>query len=326
MRVAVVTEALGPDARPDQDDAMVQAEAVVAALDALGHAHCSMSFAGDIHALVDELRRQRIDVVFNLVESVDGRGEVVDLVPAALECAGVPCTGSGAAAMRLAAGKLGTKARLRACSLPTPDWSTSDVTLGEPTGRWVVKSVWEHGSLGLEADCVVEAEDAAQLSREIDVRRTRLGGSAFAERYVHGREFNLGMLASGSGVEHLPVAEISFGGDDSGEPWIVGYRAKWHAGSVEDLATPRCFGLRPEDAPLVTTMRALAEATWREFGLAGYARVDLRVDERGAPWIIDVNTNPCLSPDAGFAAALAEAGIPFSSAIERILGAALYCA
>jgi D-alanine-D-alanine ligase len=58
------------------------------------------------------------------------------------------------------------------------------------------------------------------------------------------------------------------------------------------------------------------------FGLNGFARVDLRVDEEGRPWILEVNANPCLSPDAGFAAALAEAGVTFPDAVSRILAAA----
>ena len=64
------------------------------------------------------------------------------------------------------------------------------------------------------------------------------------------------------------------------------------------------------------------------FKLSGYARVDFRVDENGGgggggggrPWILEVNANPCLSPEAGFAAALSHAGISFADAMERIIG------
>ena len=59
------------------------------------------------------------------------------------------------------------------------------------------------------------------------------------------------------------------------------------------------------------------------FDLHGYARVDFRVDGEGRPWILEVNANPCLSPDAGFAAALARADIPFHDAVARILDDAL---
>ena len=68
-------------------------------------------------------------------------------------------------------------------------------------------------------------------------------------------------------------------------------------------------------------MTALALACWHLFALRGYARVDFRVDESGEPWILEVNTNPCLSLDAGFAAAVERAGLGFADAIARILAA-----
>ncbi len=53
--------------------------------------------------------------------------------------------------------------------------------------------------------------------------------------------------------------------------------------------------------------------------LRAWARVDFRVDQNGQPWILEVNANPCLSPDAGFRAALQQAGIAFDEAIACIL-------
>jgi D-alanine-D-alanine ligase len=63
----------------------------------------------------------------------------------------------------------------------------------------------------------------------------------------------------------------------------------------------------------------LAEQCWTLFGLRGWARVDFRVDAAGQPLILEINANPCLSLDAGFAAALEQASIPFDQAIRRIL-------
>jgi D-alanine-D-alanine ligase len=63
----------------------------------------------------------------------------------------------------------------------------------------------------------------------------------------------------------------------------------------------------------------LAIACWHHFGLRGYARVDFRVDGHGRPWILEVNPNPCLSLDAGFAAAIERAGMTYDEAIGRIV-------
>jgi D-alanine-D-alanine ligase len=102
----------------------------------------------------------------------------------------------------------------------------------------------------------------------------------------------------------------------------VGYRAKWDPQSAEYQATPRRFDLPATDVPLLDEMRRLSRACWGLFGLRGYARIDFRLDAAGRPWILEVNVNPCLSPDAGFAAALEQAGIPYDEAVQRILTAA----
>ena len=63
----------------------------------------------------------------------------------------------------------------------------------------------------------------------------------------------------------------------------------------------------------------MSRRCWNLFGLRGYARVDFRLDHQGQPWVLEVNANPCLSPNAGFAAALEAAEIPFADALHRIM-------
>ena len=66
-----------------------------------------------------------------------------------------------------------------------------------------------------------------------------------------------------------------------------------------------------------------ALSCWHAFGLSGYARVDLRLDANGVPWVLEINANPCLSSDAGFVAAGAEAGMTQAAIVESVLRAAL---
>jgi D-alanine-D-alanine ligase len=121
----------------------------------------------------------------------------------------------------------------------------------------------------------------------------------------------------------LPPAEIDFSAFAPGKPRIVGYRAKWAEDSDEYRQTPRRFDFPASDRTLLDRLSDLARACWNEFDLRGYARVDFRVDREGRPWILEINANPCLSPDAGFAAALQQAGIEYSAAIARIVGDAV---
>jgi len=177
--------------------------------------------------------------------------------------------------------------------------------------------VFEHASLGLDDGSIVGAADAASA---IEARRAQHGGDWFAEAYVPGRELNVGLIAGPDGPRLLPVAEIRFDDFPPGKPRIVGYAAKWHTQSFEYRSTPRSFRVEPV---LAARVGAIALDCWRLFALSGYARVDFRIDAQGEPWVLEVNANPCLSPDAGFAAALAQAGIDYGVAVAALIDDAL---
>jgi D-alanine-D-alanine ligase len=159
----------------------------------------------------------------------------------------------------------------------------------------------------------------AQVFALLEFRARQLGGSCFAERFIPGREFNLSLLAGPEGPEVLPPAEIVFEGYTEDMPRIVDYRAKWDAAAFEYHHTPRRFDFDASDNDLLTRLKALARQCWDHFELQGYARVDFRVDEAGRLWVLEINANPCLSPDAGFAAALERGGIDYVAAVGRIV-------
>ena len=302
--------ALGP---PDQSDTLLEAQAIAAAVRGLGYAPAIVPVGLDLTALERTLAELAPEAVFNLVESLEGRGRLVPIVPALLESLGLPYTGCSAVAIGLTSDKRLAKRLLAQAGIATPPLPGA----GPADGKWIVKSVWEHASLGLDDGSIV---DGASVVRTIDRKRAEHGGEWFAEQYVPGRELNVALLGQTAGPRVLPVAEIRFDGFPSAKPRIVGYAAKWHTESFEYRHTVRSFAVEPE---LAARVARIALDCWELFRLDGYARVDFRVDERGEPWVLEVNANPCLSPDAGYAAALAEAGVEYSDALEDMLGAAL---
>jgi D-alanine-D-alanine ligase len=305
-----VNAALGP---PDQSDTLVEAQAIASALHALDFEPEIVATGLDLAALERTLGKLAPAVVVNLVESLEGRGRLLHLVPALLESLGLPFTGCSASALALTSDKPLAKRLLASAGIPTP----AAFMPGTRSGRWIVKSVWEHASLGLDDGAIVAPASAAQT---IERRRAELGGDWFAEEFVPGRELNVALLAERSGPRALPVAEIRFDAFPVDKPRIVGYAAKWDTDSFEYRNTPRSFAVEPE---LAERLCRLAVDCWALFRLEGYARVDFRVDERGNPWVLEANANPCLSPDAGFAAALAEAGIGYEAAVARLIDDAL---
>jgi len=323
VKAVILHSGIESCASADEQDVLVQVQAVTAALRALGHEALAFPFSLDLAATGDRLRRSGCDFVFNLVETCGGQGRLIHLAPALLDALGIPYTGAGTEATFLSSNKLAAKRILRVNRLRTPAWaSLTDSSLRGPFpagARFIVKSVWEHASVGLEEGSVVSPRSLEGLRDEIRGRLGALGGSGYAERYVDGREFNLSVLGGSRGPEVLPPAEIEFVGYGGDRLRIVGYRAKWDETAYEYHHTPRRFDFGPQDRALLRRLKRTALRCWDLFGLRGYARVDYRVDRDGTPWILEINSNPCLSPDSGFTAATLQAGLRYEEVIGRII-------
>jgi D-alanine-D-alanine ligase len=303
---------------PDDADTLVQVAEVAAALRALGYRVEVMPLGLDLRPLA-RLARRRPDVVFNLVESLTGCDRLLHLVPAVLEALGVHYTGAPATALLVTSDKPLAKQALSAAGIATPDWvGPGSAARPEPDVRYIVKAARDHASQGLDAGSVV---DGSRVAATVAQRQDRFGGAWFAERYVDGRELNVSVLETGLGPQVLPIAEMSFVDFPPEMPRIVDYAAKWDPESPAYRNTVRRFEFGPEDAALLERIAALSLACWRCFGLAGYARVDVRVDAAGTPWVLEVNANPCLAADAGFMAAAERAGLDQTAVIAALVAA-----
>ncbi len=326
MHVAIVHDTVSDADAPDARDVLAQADAVARALEKRGHSSCRIACNLDLLTIAAELRRQQVDLVFNLVESIDGQGRLIHLFPFFLDAMAIPYTGARAEAMVLTSGKVLAKGWMAGSGIPTPPWigpwpGVESTLHGNEPGRgtWIIKSVWEHASIGLDENSIVEDCRPEAVFPLLRSRADRLGGACFAERFIAGREFNLSLLAGPCGPDVLPPAEILFEGFSQAMPRIVDYRAKWDQDAFEYHHTPRRFDFNATVRRLLQRLKDLSIQCWRHFGLNGYARVDFRVDPAGQPWVLEINANPCLSPDAGFAAALERAGIAFDDAVSRIV-------
>jgi len=302
------------EGRPDEIDTIVAAESVAGALARLGFATEVIGLGHDL-ARIDPLLVRHPLLVFNLVDAVGGDCRLAPMVPARLDALGFPYTGAGTNAWLDTLSKIGTKLKLARAGLPTPEWSADGTGL-RADARVIVKPVWEHGSLGIDPASVVLCRDAG---RAIAERTRRWNTEHFAEGYIDGREFAAAMMEGPKGVEVLPIRETIFLGFEDGEPLITDYDAKWTPGSQPYVGTPRRFGIERDEPLLAAELTRLAVACWNLFRLDGYARVDFRVDSVATPFILEVNMNPCLSADAGFAASAQEAGISYDQMIGRII-------
>lgn len=316
----VLHEAIEAGARADEVDTLVQAAQVSAALQKLGWSVSSLATGLDLAATLASIRQSNPDCIFNLVESLAGDGRMIHFIPGLLHRVDAPFTGSGGDAMYLSSHKLMAKNWMRLHGIATPAFFTPGGAVTDSPGQWIVKSVWEHASFGLDDGCVVSGVSAAQA--RIEECTQRYCGDWFAEKFIDGREFNISVLELHGRPFILPIAEMTFVDYPQNKPKIVGYAAKWDEQAVEYHATRRLFPALSTD--LHQTLVQTVERCWTSFRLKGYARVDIRLDAAAAPWVLEINANPCLAQDAGYVAAAREASMSYEQVIDAIVQSALY--
>ena len=185
--------------------------------------------------------------------------------------------------------------------------------------KYILKPIWEDGSAGITDESIIDG-------KAMDLNRLSWDGhlkDAFLEEYIDGREFNLSVLSGSQGPLVMPVAEMLYMDYPEGKPKILNYASKWDESSFEYHKTVRTFDLSPADQALVEKMSEISLQCWKIFEMKGYFRVDFRVDAQNRPWVLEVNANPCLSPDAGFVAACRQGGMDYNEMVNSIISAAL---
>ena len=272
--------------------------------------------------LIELLKKERPDLAFNLCESLRGDPRYEIPVPVILDSFGVAYTGNTPFALRQCLDKATAKRTLREAGVPVPpgDVVRSEADLARLEGPIpaMVKPSREDGSIGIESSSV--CRDRAALKRRARYVLEKMKQPAIVEAFVDGREFNVSVIGD-ERPRVLPLAEIDFGGLPPDVPKIVSYRAKWNTRTAEYKGTTPKFGL--EDETLARKLRLTALAAFRALGLRDYARVDTRIDAGGNPYVIDVNPNCDIAPDAGLPKAAARAGLDYTQLIHTIAGFAL---
>jgi D-alanine-D-alanine ligase len=304
-----------PGALEDELDVLDQVAHIEQHLIEMGINVCRKSITENFMSEIASLMEEKPDFVFNLVESIKNKGELNYFVPALLNMYAIPYSGNSLESIFLTTNKTITSKMMRDAGIKNPGlYKPSELNLLKPGNRYIVKPIWEDGSLGITADSVFICTNGFE--------EKLLGKDDrhwFIEDFIDGREYNMSVLAGPNGPEVLPPAEIVFRDFDDSRPKIVDFKAKWEMDSFEFVNTVREFPGSSLDSQFTGRLKETAKACWNLFGLKGYARVDVRADSRDNIYVIEINANPCISPDGGFVAATKQAGYPFTDVLDRII-------
>jgi D-alanine-D-alanine ligase len=313
-----------PDAESEYD-ILYTADCVAKCLGDAGLPVTRLGTTDDPHGLLAGIKAAAPDVVFNLYEGTARWGNTEAFVSGLLEMLRIPFTGSPTQPLLLARSKPLTKQLLTGAGLPTAGYFALDaLPVPKCPLKWpvIVKPGKEDASVGIDQASVVTSQ--RQLEDRVRHVLDRYGPPVLVEQFVRGREFNVAVWDRGAGPRTLPFSEILFLEQDGEAPlWpIVSFDAKWHPNSRDFKATPwkNPAELSPE---METAISDLAVRAYELVGCRDYARVDFRVDAAGQQYILEVNPNPCISPQAGLAAALETAKVPYCEFALSLVRSAL---
>ncbi len=310
-----------PDYAESDLGVLEEVHAVAAGLTRLDVTHrvAGVRYLADVPWVIGEGSE---NVVVNLVEGFHEKAWQANFVPAICQSLGRGCTGNDTPSLLLTLDKSRTKAVLKSAGLPTPPGTIVPVggrarRSGLPPGPYIVKPCHCDASEGIDEGSVVKVF-GSKLHNAVRRVHERFAQPAMVEQLVGHRELNLSILQRGDKLLVMPPAEIDFADFESDRPRIVDYAAKWLPDSFAYLHTPRIIPA-PISKRVIERIQRDALAAWIAVGCNDYARVDLRLDEKDNPYILEINANPDISPEGGYAAALSAGQIAYDEFLAILL-------
>jgi D-alanine-D-alanine ligase len=278
--------------------------------------HQVQAFEGD-KDLIDRLEKfmprtlvgERPGMAFNLSYGIQGQARYTH-VPSILEMVGVPYVGSGPLAHSLALDKVVAKMLFVQNGVPTPDFAVLDAPdfeLPELEFPLIVKPKNEAVSFGIRV-----VNDEAELREAADTIFNEFQQPVLAERYIEGREINVGLLGNGPTLEAFQPAELRFG---KGGPRIYTEADK------KQTSGRKISVICPARIPAKLTQKAqeIALKAFTVLGCYDCARVDMRLDKEGNLYVLEVNSLPSLGEHGSYVAAAEAMGLDFAALVNRLV-------
>jgi len=263
-----------------------------------------LDVSGDIRDIIGSAA---MDVAFIALHGRFGEDGTVQKI---LEDAGIPYTGSGVDASRLALDKIASKKVFSENSIPSPAYAVlkkddfkniaanDGLNIVERLG-WplVIKPRFEGSSIGLSI-----ARDEASLRKSIE-KAFLYGGEAMIEEYIDGRELTVGIL----GGRALPIIEIV------PPKGVYDYEAKYSSPDTQYLVPA------PIDGRASKIAGELAESAHAALGCRSFSRVDMMMDKMGRIFVLEVNTIPGMTDRSLLPKAAEATGISFSELCVKLV-------
>lgn len=300
--IAIVRNLTSAEHDPKSDQLHKQVTYISNLLHELGWKVVDVEVDHNLKRLMNTLEEIQPDIIFNLLDSLMGSGEMANLITSLFTKLRIPFTGADSTVLAMTNDKLTTKWHLLSAGFMTPEGVDEKALMRgrfPGPGYYIIKNRLDHASFGLDETSVVHAQNAHTLYTALEHLKPETSASYMAERFIAGREFSVSIAESSKGKEFvLGIAEVVF--PEEKHINIVGYKSLWKTTQSKKESQPASFSLKKPSVELTKRIEKKASNCWEELGLCGYARIVFRMDSEGQLYIIDVVANPHLSQSAAF--------------------------
>lgn len=301
-------------------DNMYTEKDVHEALKALGHDVTLLGIFNDITPLYEQIKENRPDVIFNMMEVFNDESYLEKNMAAMLEITGIPFTGSSCGLLHVCNNKALHKKIFVYHRIKVPKF------IDFPKGSRVsvpakfklpaiIKPLCEEASRGISQASIVDNPEA--FIERVKFIHTNMGLDAIAEEYVEGRELYVSVIGHRR-LTVLPPREMLFANMPEGEPRIATYKAKWDDNYRKKwgIDSKPAKNLSPE---VLAHIEDECKRAYRALDARSYLRFDIRLSPQNEVFIIEPNANPCIARIDELAQAAKQAGIDYESLIQQVL-------
>lgn len=330
LNVLVVFDSAGtPPANQDftkefkTDDWSAEAD-VVDALKELGHDVRTLGVYDDIGLIINEVKNDRPDIIFNLTELFHGRPSYDHNVVSLFELLEIPFTGTSPPGLVLCKNKGVSKEILSYHEIKTPSFKVIERGLRIAPPKEIkypvlIKPLREEASYGISQNSLVN-NDKDFIERVQFVHQS-MDRDVIAEEYIDGREFYVSILGNQQ-LQVFPLREIVFQGVSDTEPKIATFKAKWDQKYREKWGIKNQFVDKLPDG-VMEQIEKVCKRAYRLLYVKGYGRIDVRLTPENEVVVLEANPNPHVAEDEDFAISAKKGGVEYNQLIQRILNLGL---
>lgn len=288
-----------------------------------GHHINLLGLHNNIDILIEEIREDRPDVVFNLTEVFNEKSHMDKNVVGLLEMLGVPYTGVSSAGLFLCNNKALSKKILTYHKIKTPRFITihRNTSIRIPDSinfPLIIKPLDEEASRGISRASFVNNKNS--FLNRVKFIHNKIRTDAIAEEYVNGREMYVTVIGN-KNLEVIPPREVTFGKALPKSSRISTYKTKWDNKYRKKWNIKYSFPKLRNG--LMKKIESICKEAYRALHIQGICRFDIRITPDSFIYILEANANPCLEKGEAAALSARKAGICYNSLIQRLLKLAL---